>query len=89
MEKIFIVLLMNIWSNGEPEMIQYGTSVRGESFSSRQDCEQRLRQLTEGQNLNPEKGISGITKSNLVFRARDDQGRINQEYSCLEVNYKK
>ena len=89
MEKIFIVLLMNVWSNGEPEIIQYGTSILGESFLTRQDCETQLINLTDGQNLNQEKGIAGITRTNLVYRSRDANGRVNQEYSCLEVNYQK
>ena len=87
METIFIILLMNIWSNGEPEIIQYGTKVLGESFSTRKECEQSLKKLTIGQNLIEEKGLSGITRTNLVFRSRDYEGRVNQQYSCLEVNF--
>jgi hypothetical protein len=87
MEKIFIVLIMNVWSNGEPEIIQYGTSVLGESFSNRKDCEIKLKNLTSGQDLVEEKGLSGITRTNMVYRSRDSEGRVNQEYSCLEVNF--
>ena len=89
MEKIFIILLMNVWSNGEPEIIQYGTSILAESFSSREECEQGLKALTAGQNLKLEKGISGITRTNVVYRSRDELNRVNQEYSCLEVNFTK
>ena len=87
MEKIFIVLIMNVWSNGEPEIIQYGTSVSGESFLNRKDCEIKLKDLTSGQALVEEKGLSGITRTNMVYRSRDSEGRVNQEYSCLEVNF--
>ena len=89
MEKIFIILLMTVWSNGEPEIIQYGTSVLGESFLTRQDCEARLINLVDGQNLNEEKAIAGIARTNLVFRSRDADERVDQEYSCLEVNFQK
>mgnify|MGYP001168005531 FL=1 len=89
MEKIFIILLMNVWSNGEPEIIQYGTSVLGKFFSSREECEISLHQLTDGQGLKQEKAISGITRANIAFRSRDGNGRVNQEYSCLEVNLNK
>ena len=87
MEKIFIILLMNVWSNGEPEIIQYGTSVLGESFSNRHSCEEKLKILTSGQELDEEKGISGIARTNIVYRSRDTQGRVNQQYSCLEINF--
>ena len=80
---------MTIWSNGEPELIQYGTSVLAESFVTRPACETRLRSLAEGQNLNQEKGISGISRQNLVYRSRNANGRVDQEYSCLEVNFQK
>ena len=89
MEKIFIILLMTVWSNGEPEIIQYGTSVLGESFLTRQDCEARLINLADGQNLNQEKGIAGIARTNIVFRSRDADERIDQEYSFLEINFPK
>ena len=89
MEKIFIILLMTVWSNGEPEIIQYGTSILGESFLTRQNCEVRLIDLADGQNLNQEKGIAGIARTNLVYRSRDSNGRVDQEYSCLEVNFQK
>lgn len=88
MEKIFIVILMTVWSNSEPEIIQYGTSVLGESFLDRQSCEARLTHLATGQNLQKEKGISGIARTNIVLRSRDTNSRIDQEYSCLEVNFK-
>ena len=55
MEKIFIVLLMTVWSNGEPEIIQYGTSVLGESFASRKECEDRLTDLAVEPDLTKEK----------------------------------
>ena len=87
MEKIFIILVMNVWSNGEPEIIQYGTSVLSESFSTRIDCEASLAELSAGQNLTKEKGLSGIVRTNLVYRSRDSKGRVDQEYSCLEVNF--
>ena len=80
---------MNVWSNGEPEIIQYGTSVLGEFFSSRERCEKSLKQLTKGQGLKQEKALSGIIRKNTVYRSRDDAGRVNQEYSCLEVNLNK
>ena len=89
MEKVFIILLMTVWSNGEPEIIQYGTSILGESFLTRQECEAQLINLADGQNLNQEKGIAGIARTNLVYRSRDINGRVDQEYSCLEVNLKK
>ena len=87
MEKIFIILVMNVWSNGEPEIIQYGTSVLSESFSTRIDCEASLTELSAGQNLTKEKGLNGIARTNLVYRSRDINGRVDQEYSCLEVNF--
>ena len=34
-----------------------------------------------------EKGLSGIVRTNLVYRSRDSKGRVDQEYSCLEVNF--
>ena len=89
MEKIFIILLMNVWSNGEPEIIQYGTSILGESFLTREDCETRLINLAHGQILIQEKGIAGIARTNLVYRSRDANGRVDQEYSCLEVHFQK
>ena len=89
MEKIFIILLMNVWSNGEPEIIQYGTSVLGKFFPSREECEISLHRLTDGQGLTQEKAISGITRANIVYRSRDANGRVDQEYSCLEVNLNK
>ena len=89
MEKIFIVLLMTVWSNGEPEIIQYGTSVLGESFASRKECEDRLTDLAVEPDLTKEKGISGIIRENIVYRSRDSKGRIDQEYSCLEVNFQR
>ena len=79
---------MNVWSNGEPEIIQYGTSVLGEFFSSRLECETSLQRLTGGQGLTQEKAISGITRTNIVYRSRDKFGRVDQEYSCLEINLK-
>ena len=88
MEKIFIILLMNVWSNGEPEIVQYGTSVMSESFASRNECEFRLAELADGQGLKREKAISGIVRANIVYRSRDIYGHVNQEYSCLEVNFK-
>ncbi len=88
MEKIFIVILMTVWSNGEPEIVQYGTSILADSYSTRQDCEARLQYLAVGQKLKQEKGISGIVRSNLVYRSRDAQGRVDREYSCLEINFK-
>tara|TARA_B100000902_G_C26727889_1_gene629937 strand:+ start:263 stop:532 length:270 start_codon:yes stop_codon:yes gene_type:complete len=87
MEKIFIILVMNVWSNGEPEIIQYGSSVLGQSFSNRKDCEASLMELSAGQNLTREKGLNGIARTNLVYRSRDIDGRVDQEYSCLEVNF--
>ena len=89
MEKIFIILVMNVWSNGEPEIIQYGSSVLRKSFSNRKDCEASLIELSAGQNLTREKGLNGIARTNLVYRSRDINGRIDQEYSCLEVNFSK
>ena len=89
MEKIFIIILMNVWSNGEPEIIQYGTSVSGKFFSTREKCETSLQRLTDGQGLTQEKAISGITRANIVYRSRDKNGRVDQEYSCLEVNFTK
>lgn len=80
---------MTVWSNGEPEIIQYGTSVLGKSFLTRKDCESQLVDLSKGQNLNQEKGIAGIARTNLVYRSRDGDGRVDQEYSCLEVNFQK
>ena len=80
---------MNVWSNGEPEIIQYGTSVLGEFFVSRKECETSLKRLTSGQGLTREKAISGITRANVVYRSRDKNGRVDQEYSCLEVNLDK
>ena len=79
---------MNVWSNGEPEILQYGTSILAESFSSRKECERSLKALTIDQNLTREQGISGIIRENVVYRSRDALGRVNQEYSCLEVNFK-
>ena len=87
MQKIFIILVMNIWSNGEPEIIQYGTSVLSKSFSNRSECEKSLKELAVGEDLTEEKGISGITRTNIVYRSRDSEGTVNQEYSCLEVNF--
>ena len=87
MEKIFIIVLLNIWSNGEPEIIQYGTSVLSESFVTRTECEVRLVDLAGDQNLLPEKSISGISRTNLVYRSRNNEGLVDQEYSCLEVNF--
>ena len=87
MEKLFIIIVMNVWSNGEPEIIQYGTSVLKESFSTRKECEIGLTELSAGQNLTKEKGLSGIVRTNLVYRSRDSKGRVDQEYSCLEVNF--
>ena len=87
MEKIFIILVMNVWSNGEPEIIQYGSSVLRESFSNRKDCEASLIELSAGQNLTREKGLNGIARTNLVYRSRDSKGHVDQEYSCLEVNF--
>ena len=89
MEKMFVILLMNVWSNGEPEIIQYGTSILSESFLTRQGCEVRLMNLADGQNLTKEKGIAGIARTNLVYRSRDVNGRVDQEYSCLEINFQK
>jgi hypothetical protein len=88
MQTIFIVLLMNIWSNGEPEMIQYGTSILSESFATRINCEKKLETLSKDQNLIRENGISGITRRNIVYRYYDKDEKITQEYSCLEVNFK-
>ena len=88
MKKVFVVIILSIWSNGEPEILQYGTSVLSESFLTRKDCEVRLEDIVEGEDLMREKGISGITKNNLVFRAYDNRNRINLEYSCLEINFK-
>ena len=88
MQKIFVIILMTVWSNGEPEIIQYGTSVLGESFLERKDCEIRLAIIAKDQNLKQDLGISGITKSNLVFRSYDEHNRVDQEYSCLEINFK-
>ena len=79
---------MNVWSNGEPEIIQYGTSVLGKFFPNREECEISLHQLTDGQGLKQEKAISGITRANIVYRSRDKNGRVDQEYSCLEINFK-
>ena len=78
---------MNVWSNGEPEIIQYGTSILKKSFSDREDCESSLTELSVGQNLAKEKGLNGIARTNLVYRSRDSKGRVDQEYSCLEVNF--
>ena len=89
MEKIFIIVLLNIWSNGEPEIIQYGTSVLSESFVTRTECEVRLVDLAGDQNLLPEKSISGISRTNLVYRSRNNEGLVDQEYSCLEVNFQR
>ena len=89
MEKIFIIVLMNLWSNGEPEIIQYGTSILGESFSDRKACEARLVDLADGQNLVQERSLNGIVRANIVYRSRDSEGKVNQEYSCLEINYQK
>ena len=41
------------------------------------------------QNLIQEKGIAGIARTNLVYRSRDANERVDQEYSCLEVNFQK
>ena len=78
---------MNVWSNGEPEIIQYGTSVLKKSFLNREECEASLTELSVGQNLAKEKGLNGIARTNLVYRSRDSKGRVDQEYSCLEVNF--
>ena len=79
---------MTIWSNGEPEILQYGTSVLSESYDTRKNCENRLNEITKGEGLFREKGISGITKNNLVFRGYDKNKRVNLEYSCLAINFK-
>ena len=88
MNTIFIVILMTIWSNDEPEIVQFGTNFLGESFMNRKDCESRLEELTQGQNFVREKGISGIVRNNLVFRSYDKNSRVDREYSCLEVSFK-
>ena len=86
MQTIFIVLLMNVWANGEPEIVQYGTSVLGEYYDTRESCEERLVQLVEGEDLTREKGLRGILKNDTVFRYYGEGGKVMQQYSCLEVN---
>ena len=46
------------------------------------------REICDLVKLKQEKGISGIVRSNLVYRSRDAQGRVDREYSCLEINFK-
>ncbi|MEE2773949.1 MAG: hypothetical protein VYE27_03460 [Pseudomonadota bacterium] len=86
MQKLFIILLMNVWANGEPEIVQYGTSVLGDYYDTREECEARLIQLSDGEDLRKEKGIRGIVRTDTVFRAYDQAGSVVQQYSCLEVN---
>ena len=64
---------MNIWANGEPEIIQYGTSVLGESFPTKIKCEERLRILSKDQNLTEDFGINGILRNKLVYRSFADR----------------
>ena len=83
----FIVILLSIWSNGEPEIIQFGTNVLSQSFKTRQNCEKRLDEIVIGQDMVKEKGLRGILKIDTVYRQYDDKQRISQQYSCLQVSF--
>ena len=83
----FIVILLSIWSNGEPEIIQFGTDILSQSYKNREECEKRLEEIVEGQNMFKEKGLRGITRIDTVYRQYDDTQRISQQYSCLQVSF--
>ena len=83
----FIVILLSIWSNGEPEIIQFGTDILSQSYKSRENCETRLEEIVDGQNMIKEKGLRGITRVDTVYRQYDDKQRISQQYSCLKVSF--
>ena len=87
MKTIFIVVSLSIWANGEPELIQFGSSVLGQSYKSRVDCEKRLEEVAAGQNMKREKGIRGILKNDLVFRTYGENNQISNQYSCLAITF--